>query len=155
LTTHLELHLLELPKLLNIHDENDEPTLTLWGKFLSADADEELEQLAMESPVFKQAKDALDRLSADDVARLRAEHREMALLTYEAGLAAAREEAEQKGRQEGLQKGHAELLLRLLTLKFGPPPVSIAERLANAGHADLLSWSERLLAAETLEEIFA
>jgi predicted transposase/invertase (TIGR01784 family) len=183
LTGHLELHLLELPKLPSAFDKNDEPTLALWGKFLSAKADEELEELAMEHPVLKQAKAALDRLSADDVARLQAEQREMALITFEAGMAAAREDARQEGleegrqqglqegRQEGLQEGRqegrqegllegrtagtAEVLLRLLTLKFGPQPPSVAERLNNASQAELVRWSERLLSAETLASVFA
>jgi hypothetical protein len=127
----------------------------LWGKFLSAGADEELEKLAMEHPVLKQAKAALDRLSADDVARLQAEQREMALLTFEASIATAREEAEQKGRQEGLAAGTAEVLLRQLTIKFGAPPPSVVERLVGASYADLLRWSERVLSAETLEGVFA
>jgi len=159
LTGHLELHLLELPKLASALDRNDEPNLALWGKFLSAVNDEELEKLAMEHPVLKQAKTALDRLSADDVARLQAEQREMALLTFEAGMAAAREEAEQKGRREGHLEGraagNAEMLLRMLTLKFGPQPASVAERLASASQAELLRWSQRVLSAETLEGVFA
>jgi len=154
LTAHLELHLLELPKLPSALDRNDEPNLALWAKFLSAQADEELEKLAMEHPVLKQAKAALDRLSADEVARLQAEHREMALLTFEAGVAAAREEAEQKGRREGRTAGTAEVLLRQLTIKFGSQPASTAERLARAEQADLLRWSERVLTAETLEGVF-
>ena len=116
----------------------------------------------MEHPVLKLAKAALDRLSADDVARLQAEQREMALLTFEAGMAAAREEAEQKGRREGHQEGHregrsagtAEVLLRLLTIKFGPQPASMVERLAGASQVDLLRWSERVLSAEALEGVF-
>jgi hypothetical protein len=40
LTGHLELHLLELPKLPSALDRNDEPNLALRGKFLSAGADE-------------------------------------------------------------------------------------------------------------------
>ena len=159
LTGHLELHLLELPKLASALDRNDEPNLALWGKFLSAVNDEELEKLAMEHPVLKQAKAALDRLSADDVARLQAEQREMALLTFEAGMAAAREEAERKGRREGQLEGraagNAEMLLRMLTLKFGPQPASVAERLASASQAELLRWAERVLSAETLERVFA
>jgi len=119
----------------------------LWGKFLSAGADEELEKLAMEHPVLKQAKAALDRLSADDIARLQAEQREMALLTFEAGMAAAREEAEQTGQ--------AKLLLELLAFKFGPQPESVAERLAGASQAELLRWSKSVLSAETLEGVFA
>lgn len=147
LTGQLELHLMELPKLPSALDRNDEPNLALWAKFLAAATDEELEHLAMEHPVLNQAKAALDRLSADDVARLQAEQREMALLTFEAGMAAAREEAEQSGQ--------AKMLLRQLTLKFGPQPASVADRLANASQADLLRWSERLLSAETIESVFA
>jgi predicted transposase/invertase (TIGR01784 family) len=151
LTGHLELHLLELPKLASGRDGNDEPSLALWGKFLSAKADEELEKLAMEHPVLKRAKAALDRLSADDVARLQAEQREMALFTFEAGMAAAREEALQEGRTAGT----AQVLLRLLTIKFGPQPATMAERLAGASQAELLRWSERVLSAETLASVFA
>jgi len=95
LTDHLELHVLELPKMPNAPDRNEEPTLAMWGKFLTAQTDDELEQLAMEHPVFEQAKAALDRLSADETARLQAQQREMALLTYEAGIAAEREDAKQ------------------------------------------------------------
>lgn len=154
LTDHLELHVLELNKLPNALERYDEPNLTLWGKFLSAKADEELEDLAMEHPVLKQAKAALDRLSEDEAARYEAESREMALLTWEAGVAKARREAEQIGHREGRAAGTAEVLLRQLTLKFGPPPANIAERLASASQEDLLRWSDRVLSVDMLEEIF-
>jgi hypothetical protein len=95
----------------------------------------------------KQAKAAVAPWSADDVARLQAEQREMALLTFEAGMAAAREEAE--------QKGGTKVLLRQLTVKFGPQPPGVAARLASASQADVLRWSERVLSAETLEGVFA
>lgn len=146
-TDHLELHLLELPKLPGAIDRNDEPDLALWGKYLSAPADEELEKLAMEHPVLKQAKAALDRLSADEVAHRRAEQREMALLTYEAGIATARREAG--------EKACAEMLLRQLTIKFGPLPAAVTAKLAGAREAELLRLSERVLSAETLEAVFA
>lgn len=155
LTSHLELHLLELPKLPSAIDRNDEPNLALWGRFLSAAGDEDLEKLAMEHPVLKQAKDALDRLSADELAQIQAEHREMALLTYEAGMAAARHEAQEAGRQEGRQEGEAEMLLRLLTIKFGPQAAGVAERLAGASHGELLRWLERVLSADGIDAVFA
>jgi hypothetical protein len=101
----------------------------------------------MENPVFKQAKAALDRLSADEIARLQAEQREMAILTYDAGIAAARSEA----KVEAL----AAVLLRQLTVKFGPQPASVAERLSGAGEPQLLRWFERVLSAETPEAEFA
>ena len=146
LTDHLELHLLELPKLRDALDGNDEPSLVAWGKFLSATADEDLETLAMENPVLKQAKDALDRLSADPESRVRAEQREMALISYELGLSAA--------RREGRVEGKAELLKRLMTVKFGALPVSVTGRLASASDGELANWADRMLSATTLESIF-
>ena len=146
LTDHLELHLLELPKLPEALDRNDEPSLVGWGKFLAAAVDEDLEKLAMEHPVLKQAKDALERLSADPEARERAEQREMALLTYEAGLAKARREAKAEGK--------AELLHQLLALKFGELPPHAAQRLESATEADLHRWSGRVLSAESLDAVF-
>ena len=127
-------------------DRNDEPNLAAWARFLSASTDDELNSLAMENPVLKQAKDALERLSADPAARERAEQREMALLTYEAGLA--------KVRREGREEGKAELLRHQLTLKFGGLPEAIVARLAKASSTDLHVWSERVLSADTLASVF-
>jgi predicted transposase/invertase (TIGR01784 family) len=154
LTDHLELHVLELPKLQAAIDRNDEPNLTAWATFLAATTDEELNALAMENPVLKQAKDALDRLSADPAARDRAEQREMALLTYEAGLAKVRREGREEGKAEGREEGKAELFRHLLTLKFGTLPAKLTARVANASGAELLRWSERVLTADTLATIF-
>jgi predicted transposase/invertase (TIGR01784 family) len=150
LTDHLELHLLELPKLREALDKNDEPSLTAWGKFLTASADDDLETLAMENPVLKQAKDALERLSADPESRVRAEQREMALISYELGLSTARRQGIEQGRVEG----KAELLKRLLATKFGTLPTDIAARLASAGDAELANWADRVLTAGTLESVF-
>jgi predicted transposase/invertase (TIGR01784 family) len=146
LTDHLELHLLELPKLREALDKNDEPSLTAWGRFLSASADDDLETLAMENPVLKQAKDALERLSADPESRVRAEQREMALISYELGLSAA--------RRQGIQQGRAEALQRQLTLKFGPLSAEVAARMASATDDELLKWLDRVLSATTLDSVF-
>jgi predicted transposase/invertase (TIGR01784 family) len=142
LTDHLELHLLELPKLRDALETNDEPTLVAWGRFLTATADEDLETLAMENPVLKQAKDALERLSADPESRVRAEQREMALVSYELDLSAARRE------------GRVELLVRLLTVKFGTLPTGIAARVASASDGELVNWADRVLSATTLDSVF-
>ena len=142
LTDHFELHLLELPKLRQALDRNDEPSLAAWGKFLSATADEDLETLAMEDPVLKQAKDALDRLSADPAARIRAEQREMALFSHELGLSRAHRD------------GIAEILQQQLTVKFGPLSAGVAERITSASHEELATWANRILSATTLENVF-
>ena len=126
--------------------------MTAWATFIAATTDEELDALARENPVLKQAKEALDRLSADPVASERAEQREMALLTYEAGLAKLRRESRQEGKAEGRQEGKAELLCHLLTLKFGTLPISLTSRLANASGAELLRWS--VLSVDALANVF-
>ncbi len=158
LTDHIELHLVELPKLCDELDENDEPSLVAWGKFLTATADEDLETLAMENPVLKQAKDALDRLSADPESRVRAEQREMALISYELGLSVARREGIVQGIERGIEQGRAqgraEILVRQLTIKFGALPASVTARMATATDEELLNWSDRVLSAATLESVF-
>ncbi len=63
-------------------------------------------------------------------------------------------EIREEGREEGRQEGEARVVLRLLRLKFGPLPPEIEQRVRGA-HADrLLGWSERVLTAESLQEIF-
>jgi predicted transposase/invertase (TIGR01784 family) len=181
LTEHLELHVLELPKLGEALARNDEPELALWGKFLSATTDAEIEALAKEHPVLKQAKEALETLSDDPSARTRAEMREMAQISYRLdmgkawrdgltegeakgraegeakgrteGEAKGRAEGEAKGRAEGEAKGRAEILRKLLALKFGDLPEHVTLRLAGANEADLDQWLERALAASTLHEV--
>jgi predicted transposase/invertase (TIGR01784 family) len=112
LTEHLELHLVELPKLAEGIGKKEEPELVRWATFLSATTDDELQELAMTDPVLQQAKDALDRLSADPQARMLAEQREMALISYYLDLNTAREqgiaEGEARGRAEGEARGRAE-----------------------------------------------
>ena len=73
------------------------------GKFLKADTDKELEQLAMTDPDLQQTKEALERLSADPEARLLAEQRRMALISYQLDLNKTREDALREGEELGRQ----------------------------------------------------
>jgi predicted transposase/invertase (TIGR01784 family) len=147
LTDHLELHVLELPNLRGGPVGIDEPALAAWCRFLAAETDDELEALAMQHPILKDAKDALDKLSADPDARERAERREIELKLYEYGAALVRAERRLEGKQS--------LLLRQLTKKFGDLPSAIQTRLATANDADLDIWSDRMLSADTLEAVFS
>lgn len=147
--------MLELPKLRTARDQNDEPSLMAWGKFLAATSDEELEMLAMQNPVLRQAKDALDRLSADDEARMRAEQREMAQISYELDMGVVWREGNAAGKAEGKAEGKADLVQHLLTLKFGELTPALRERVADATETELQRWSERLLSAGTLNDVFA
>ena len=69
----------------------------------------------------------------------------------------AREEAfqegEQCGEQRGVHKGEALVLLRLLRLKFGEIPEAIRQRVEAADSDTLLTWSERILTAEHIDDV--
>jgi len=60
-----------------------------------------------------------------------------------------------KGEQIGIRKGELAVLLRQLTSKFGPLPAEVIDRLERADVDRLLGWSERVLTATTLDEVFA
>lgn len=64
------------------------------------------------------------------------------------------QEGLQKGLQEGLQKGEARILLRQLRLKFGPLAPETEERVRAADAEQLVEWSERVLGAERVEDVF-
>lgn len=62
-------------------------------------------------------------------------------------------EIREEGRQEGRQEGEARLLLRLLRLKFGPLDPETEERVRSADAGRLLEWGERILTAESLQDV--
>jgi hypothetical protein len=53
----------------------------------------------------------------------------------------------------GRQEGEAAMLLRLIARKFGPPPETVRERITHADSETLLEWSDRILTAQTLDEM--
>ena len=59
----------------------------------------------------------------------------------------------QKGVEQGLKEGESRLLLRLLTLKFGEPTPAQRARIEDADADTLLTWSERVLTAGSIEEV--
>jgi hypothetical protein len=58
----------------------------------------------------------------------------------------------EKGREEGRQEGRAEILLRLMTRKFGALSAEQRRRIERADGETLLRWSEQLLFAESPED---
>ena len=107
----------------------------------------------MQHPVLKQAKDALEELSDDPKARMQAEMREMALISYKLGLGAAREEGLEQGKVRGRAEGKAELLRKLLMFKFGALPEVVTTRLEKESEAQLDEWFEAAVSATRLEDI--
>jgi hypothetical protein len=66
----------------------------------------------------------------------------------------ARKLAEREGMAIGRQEGAANGLRKVLTLRFGPLPPEIAAKIDGASVEQIHVWAERILPAETLEEIF-
>jgi flagellar biosynthesis/type III secretory pathway protein FliH len=62
----------------------------------------------------------------------------------------AREEGLEEGRKEGQQ-----LVLRLLARRFGALPEAVTARVMDAGLEELERWSDRILDAASLDEVFA
>ncbi len=60
----------------------------------------------------------------------------------------------QEGREEGRLQGRIELLEEQLEAKFGPLDDSARTRLHAVSSSELLRWGTRLVAAESLEDVF-
>ncbi len=58
-----------------------------------------------------------------------------------------------KGLEQGIQQGEAAVLLRLMERKFGTLNSTTRQRIAEADAETLLAWSERILTAQTPEEV--
>jgi hypothetical protein len=74
------------------------------------------------------------------------------MLTFEQLL---RKEEYQKGVDDGRGDGQRELVLRQLTRRFGALPPAITSRVAGASRNELERWSDRLLDAASLDDVFA
>ena len=64
----------------------------------------------------------------------------------------AKAEGLNEGRVAGRLEGRLEIILKQLTLKFGPLPDEIQTRVRGAQEAQLNILAERMLTAQTLEE---
>jgi predicted transposase YdaD len=65
------------------------------------------------------------------------------------------EEGRKEGRQEGVQRGEARVLTALVRLRFGELPDAIQKRIEAADADTLLIWSERVLTAQTPDEVLS
>ncbi len=65
------------------------------------------------------------------------------------------DEIREEGREEGLRQGEASLLERQLNRRFVELPKWVLERLEQATREELGRWSERVLEARRLEDVFS
>ncbi|MCX7109901.1 MAG: DUF2887 domain-containing protein [Proteobacteria bacterium] len=78
--------------------------------------------------------------------------------TFDEGRQEGLEQGFQKGIENGVRKGREEgeaaLLLRILERRFGPLPINVKHRIASTDAETLLIYGERVLDAQSLDEIF-
>ena len=65
------------------------------------------------------------------------------------------EEWKKEWKREGRKEGEANILLKLLELKFGELSLEDQKRVQSADSDTLLKWSGRILTADTLDEILS
>jgi hypothetical protein len=76
-------------------------------------------------------------------------------LGMEKGMQQGIEKGRQEGRQEVLRQGEATILLRLVELKFGAAAARAHRaRIESADIDSLQQWSERILSAQAVDELF-
>ncbi|SBT08544.1 hypothetical protein ACCAA_580027 [Candidatus Accumulibacter aalborgensis] len=93
---------------------------------------------------------SIDRLSGDEL-------RQAVTQTLSGGgelMLTIAEQWEQQAMEKGIVKGEARPLTQLLTWRFGPPPVWVETKLAQAEPALLEAWAKRVLDARTLDAVF-
>jgi len=70
------------------------------------------------------------------------------------GLKKGRKKGRNEGRKEGRKEGEANILLKLIELKFGPISLKDRKLVQSADSETLLRWGEQILTANKMDEIF-
>ena len=138
---------------MNDEERKQEGELVRWGAFLTADGEAALEALAREDPIMREAKEALEELSADPQVRYWAERRALGQKLHRFELAEERRLGVKQGIEQGVKQGIEQTLRRLLRVRFGGLPAWMEARIESASVDDLEAWSERVLTAASLEEV--
>lgn len=156
----IELIFVELPKF-TLTLEQLENIQQQWIYFLKNAGKLNFIPERLNSPCLHQAFDMLNEAGMSEE-ELEQQHKRRDFILLMRG---AREKAEQaeakgeargwvKGVKQGLQQGKSDLLLRLLTRRFGVLPEWALTRLSQASTDSLETWGDRVLDAQSLEEVF-
>jgi len=147
LGNELQLNLIELRKADKLGFSSE--ALHAWVTFF----EHWQEALVMANIAYQPVKDALEKvksLSADEEAQRLAFVRERALHD-EASLL---KDAEERGEIRGINKGAVKTLTRLLSHRFGSVSADVIEKLTTASSDQLEQWTDNILVAQTLEQVF-
>ena len=98
-TDLLEIYVLELKKL--PPEQNEEPLIIKWMRFLAAESREDFEKMAGEDNYINEAYEVLQKLSADERKRLEYEARQKAIRDYDSQMSSSREEGIRIGEERG------------------------------------------------------
>ena len=110
LTDHIEIHFLELPKF-TLKDIRKIRTSEAWIAYFSGNySKKELEEIAMTTPVIKEAVEFEDTFLQDKMERRAYEQREKAIKDYYSYMTASKQE----GIQEGIQSERKTIAINLL-----------------------------------------
>jgi len=149
----LQLNLVELPKAERLHPTVN-PILAQWIIYFRHWHEETIMRQIQHPPIQK-AYQHLQALSGDEQARREAFVRERALRDAVTMESAAKAEGMAEGIAIGETKGLSSLLMRQLRVKFGALSPATEQRLKSATPLQLEHWGDRVLTAETLEQVFA
>lgn len=108
-TDLMEIHILELPKMPK--EQKNETELMKWMRFLGGKKREDFKKMAEKNPEMQEAYDMLDKMSADEKARLEYEARQKLIRDRNMILKTAQHRFEtglREGRETGLREGRAE-----------------------------------------------
>ena len=136
LTDILEVHFLEMPKLVDPEiprDEND--PVVEWMEFIDAKSKGVIEMLAEKNQDIKKAYDLLQIISKDEKARMLYEAREAERRDQISWMKSAKDE----GKAEGEAKGKAEAICQYLEVNLGAESQALQERVRTITNLDTLS----------------
>ena len=140
-TDLMEIQILELQKL--PADLKDGDGLINWMRFFVGKNRKEFEEMAKTDEYIEEAYKELEKLSADEQAKLEYEAREKAIRDYNSQMSSALRRGMQrgieKGMEQGIQQGRKELMVEML--KNGMEPEKIM-RLTGAGAEEVKRAAE-------------
>ena len=97
MTEHLELHIIEIPKIYNIGENEEKEELVKWINFIENPESEKVGEYMKENEEMKEAKEKLEVMSEDEKMQILAELRLKAIRDEKA--------VERFGYNQGIEKG--------------------------------------------------
>ena len=110
LTEHLELHIIEIPKIYKIGENEEKEELVKWINFIENPESEKVGEYMKENDEMKEAKEKLEVMSEDEKMQILAELRLKAIrdekaverFGYKQGIKQEKKEIAKKMKEEGL-----------------------------------------------------